>query len=182
MGGNLDIVECLRGDLTLQAVDAIVNAASEELRGGGGVDGAIHRAAGPGLLEELVTRYPDGCPTGQARISGGHELPARHVIHTVGPIWRGGGQGEPELLAACVRECLSLAARHELQSLAFPAVSCGVFGYPHELAARVMVRALAADLPRYEFASVRIVLLQGALLSTFQNALSRARGVPRDDA
>lgn len=175
MGGHLDIVECLRGDLTLQAVDAIVNAASEELRGGGGVDGAIHRAAGPGLLAELETRYPAGCPTGQARISGGHELPARHVIHTVGPIWRGGGQGEPELLTACVRECLSLAARHELRSLAFPAISCGVFGYPDERAARIIVGALAADLPHYPFASVRIVLLREPLLSTFRNALSRAR-------
>ncbi len=178
MAANLDIVECLRGDLTLQSVDAIVNAASPELRGGGGVDGAIHRAAGPGLLAELVTRYPDGCPTGQARISGGHDLPAAHVIHTVGPIWRGGEQGEPELLAACFRECLSLAAHHELRTLAFPAVSCGVYGYPHGLAARVIVRTLAADLPNYQFACLRIVLFQEALHRTFQDALSQVRAGP----
>jgi len=182
MGSNLDIIECVRGDLTLQAVDAIVNAASEELRGGGGVDGAIHRAAGPGLLAELEARYPTGCPTGQARISGGHDLPAAHVIHTVGPIWRGGEQGEPALLRACIRACLSLAARHELRTLAFPAVSCGVYGYPHGLAAQVIVRALAADLPHYPFAGLRIVLFQEPLLGTFENALSSARAVPSADA
>jgi len=182
MAANLDIIECLRGDLTLQPVDAIVNAASRELRGGGGVDGAIHRAAGPGLLEELVARHPDGCPTGQARISGGHDLAARHVIHTVGPIWRGGEQGEPELLESCMHECLALAARHELRTLAFPAVSCGVYGYPRELAARVILRALAVDLPNYQFACLRIVLFQETMLSTFQGALSRERVGASGDA
>jgi len=137
-------------DITGLAVDAIVNAANPTLLGGGGVDGAIHRAAGPGLLAECRTipevRPGVRCPTGQARITGGHELPARHVIHTVGPVWHGGGHGEAELLARCYRACLQLAADHGLASVAFPAISCGVYGYPPGAAAAVAVATLQAQL------------------------------------
>jgi O-acetyl-ADP-ribose deacetylase (regulator of RNase III) len=134
----------LEGDLTKQKVDAIVNAANESLLGGGGVDGAIHRAAGPELLAECRTL--GGCPTGSAKITRGYRLPAKHVIHTVGPVWAGGGRGEDELLAGCYRSSLALLARHGLRSVAFPAISCGIYGFPIDRAASIAVREFRAFL------------------------------------
>ena len=140
-------LQVLCGDITRLAVDAIVNAANESLLGGGGVDGAIHRAAGQDLL--ACCQKLNGCPTGQAKITPGFRLPARHVIHTVGPVWHGGSHGEPALLASCYRNCFRLAREYDLRSIAFPAISCGVYGYPHEAAARIAVaecrHALADD-------------------------------------
>ena len=137
-------LEVIEADITTLAVDAIVNAANETLLGGGGVDGAIHRAAGPDLLAacRALPEVAPGvrCPTGEARITPAFRLPARRLIHTVGPVWRGGAAGEPERLASCYRESLRLAAEHALESIAFPAISCGVYGYPVDQAAAIAVR------------------------------------------
>jgi O-acetyl-ADP-ribose deacetylase (regulator of RNase III) len=149
MASRIRIVE---GDITKLAVDAIVNAANELMLGGGGVDGAIHRAAGPGLVEEC-RRVPEvrpgvRCPTRHARITGGHRLPARHVIHTVGPVWRGGGAGEDDDLAACYRNSLDLAVRNRVRSITFPAISTGVFAFPLERATGIAVRTVCEFLDR----------------------------------
>ncbi len=136
----------VQGDITKQEVDAIVNAANESLRGGGGVDGAIHRAAGPELLEEC--RRVGRCPTGEARITKGYRLPARYVIHTVGPVWRGGDKGEAELLASCYRNSLELAVQHGVRTIAFPGISTGVYGYPLEAATRIAMTTVKECLER----------------------------------
>lgn len=143
-------IDVIRADITTLALDAIVNAANPGLLGGGGVDGAIHRAAGPALLDacRALPQVRPGvrCPTGEARITPGFALPARHVIHTVGPVWQGGSEGEPQLLADCYRASLRLARRHALRSIAFPAISCRVYGYPPDAAASVAVCTVTAVL------------------------------------
>ena len=168
-----DAIELVLGDITTERVDAIANAANEALRGGGGVDGAIHRAAGPGLLEELRRRYPDGTPTGTAVATGAHDLPARWVLHAVGPMWRGGSEGEEEKLANAYRSCMRLADELGARTVAFPAVSMGIYGYPPPEGARVAVRTVADHLRGdTQIETARFVLFSEETYDLFADALS----------
>jgi len=172
------ILRALRADITTLRVDAIVNAANSSLLGGGGVDGAIHRAAGPELLAEC--RRLGGCKTGDAKLTGGHGLPARHVIHTVGPVWRGGSSGEPELLASCYRRSLQLAAEHGIVTLAFPSISTGIYGYPIDQAARIAVDTVRSSLP--ELALIQEVVFccfSPSDLQVYETLLAQAAGQGR---
>ena len=168
-----DRLSAVRTDITKLAVDAIVNAANTSLLGGGGVDGAIHRAAGPELLAECRTL--GGCATGDAKITKGYRLPARHVIHSVGPVWRGGGKHEPELLASCYRKSLALAAAHRLKTVALPAISCGVYGYPMKEAAAIAVRECRAFLETHaEFEHITFALFDEPALAIYRELLGKA--------
>jgi len=170
---NTTRIELVEGDITKLAVDAIVNAANTTLLGGGGVDGAIHRAAGPQLLEEC--RSLGGCPTGEAKITKGYRLPAKHVIHTAGPVWHGGGRREDELLANCYRNSLALAAQHGLKSIAFPGISTGVYRFPLERAARIAVNEVRRFLENNKtLEKVVFVCFGREALETYQRVLKES--------
>lgn len=171
MANGKDKLEARQANIVTLDVDAIVNAANKTLLGGGGVDGAIHRAAGPELLAECRTL--GGCPTGEARISRGYRLPARHVIHTVGPVYRDGLHGEPELLASCYRNSLQIAATQGIRTVAFPAISCGAYGYPVEEAVHIAVRTCAEAAKRHE-AIERIIFacFDSTMLKLYEDALA----------
>jgi O-acetyl-ADP-ribose deacetylase (regulator of RNase III) len=170
-------LELTQGDITRQAVDAIVNAANAELAGGGGVDGAIHRAAGPALMDETRRLYPDGCPTGSAVVTSAGQLPARYVFHAVGPVWRGGQSGEPEALASAYRRCLELAIAHECRSIAFPAIGTGIYGYPKDLAAETSLSVAHEFLVSHgEPDLVRFVLFDAGSYGAFCRVLENLIG------
>ncbi len=167
-------IKVVEGDITLLDVDAIVNAANSRLAGGGGVDGAIHRAAGPRLLQECQTL--GGCPTGEARLTRGYNLPAPYVIHTVGPIWQGGQKKEADLLADCYRNSLALALEHHLRSIAFPAISCGVYHFPIEQAAQIAVREIKDFLANHLLPEkVLLVCFDPAARAALEQALQAAQ-------
>lgn len=166
------VLELVEGDVTLQEVDAVVNAANSHLAGGGGVDGAIHRRGGPSIMAETDQKYPDGCPTGSAVISGAGNLPAKHVIHAVGPVWNEGRRQEAELLAGAYRRCLELAVEHRCASLAFPSLSTGAYGYPIDQAARVALAATTEFLKQHgKPGLVRFVLFGAGAYKVFAAAL-----------
>ena len=163
-------IELVEGDITSLKVDAIVNAANNSLLGGGGVDGAIHKAAGPELLAECRTL--NGCKTGEAKISKGYKLPADHVIHTVGPIWHGGNNKEAELLATCYRNCFRLARNNHIKTIAFPAISTGVYGFPREMAAKIAIREIKAALATNpELENVILVCFNPQTKQAYEKAL-----------
>jgi O-acetyl-ADP-ribose deacetylase (regulator of RNase III) len=165
-------IELVEGDITQQAVDAIVNAANSRLAGGGGVDGAIHRAGGPTLMQETADCYPDGCPTGSAVATAGGNLPARFVFHAVGPVWAGGQRGEADLLASAYRRCLELSVEHACRSIAFPAISTGVYGYPTDLAAETSLSTVRSFLlGNQQPELVRFVLFSGGAFGAFARVL-----------
>lgn len=165
-----DRIELVSGDITGQDVDAIVNAANESLLGGGGVDGSIHRAAGPELLD--ACRKIGGCPTGEARITPGFRLPARHVIHTVGPVWHGGNRGEDDLLASAYRESMRVAHEHGVRSIAFPSISTGVYRFPLDRAASIAVGELRAAAERYpEIETIRMVAFSEKTRGAYAQAM-----------
>lgn len=167
------VLELVRGDITLQEVDAVVNAANKRLAGGGGVDGAIHRRGGPSIMEETRRRYPEGCPTGQAVITGAGDLPSRFVIHAVGPVWKGGSKGEDTLLASAYRCCLEVAVAHECRSIAFPSLSTGAYRYPVIKAARTALSTVIEFLEeRGAPELVRFVLFDEATCRAYAGALS----------
>lgn len=169
----MTVLRAIQADLTTLQVDAIVNAANTSLLGGGGVDGAIHRAAGPELLAECRTL--GGCPVGQARLTKAYRLPARYVIHTVGPVWQGGKQGEAELLAACYRSSMQLAATNRIRQLAFPAISCGVYGYPLKLAVPLAVASVRAALSEFAPAALDDIIFccfSTEMLALYQTELA----------
>ncbi len=167
-------IRAVRADITTLDVDAVVNAAHHSLLGGGGVDGAIHRAAGPGLLEEC--RPLGGCATGDAKVTGGHDLPARWVVHTPGPVWHGGERGEAELLASSYRRSLEEADRVGARSIAFPAISTGIYGYPKDAAAEIAVRTIREVLPSTSITDVVLVAFSADDLARYEELLEGRRG------
>ena len=181
---KLEVAQCMiqlvQGDITKRDVDAIVNAANSRLAGGGGVDGAIHRAGGAAIMRETAEKYPDGCPTGEAVISTAGDLPCKFVIHTVGPVWKGGVRGEPDLLKSAHQNSLQLAGEHHCESVAFPAISAGVYGYPLDQAAEHSLRAVAEFLREHEAPSrVEFVLFDAGAYGAFSKALEDLEQITR---